>query len=76
MASKTLVEKPDGTVVVTARITLKPGRDDQLIELVKNAPRGSLATAIREAMRNGATVTANVEVEIEEIDTSGLGLEI
>jgi len=76
MASKTIVEKPDGTLVVTARLTFKPGRDDRLIELVKQAPRGLLAATIREAMRSGASEQALIEIEIEEVDTSGLGMEI
>ena len=76
MASKTVVEKPDGTIVVTARLTFKPGRDDRLIELVKQAPRGSLAATIREAMWSGASEHVLAAIEIEEIDTSGLGSEI
>ena len=76
MALKTIVEKPDGTVVVTARLTFKPGRDDALIQLVKRAASGSLAATIREAMRSGASEQVLNEVEIEEVDTSGLGMEI
>ena len=45
--------KADGTVVITARITLKPGRDDDLIALVNGAPPRGMAATIREAMRNG-----------------------
>jgi hypothetical protein len=46
-----IVRKPDGTLVVGVRITLKPGRDDDLIALVVSAKK--LAPAIREAMRSG-----------------------
>lgn len=46
-----IVKKPDGTLVVGVRITLKPGRDDDLIALVLSADK--LAPAIREAMRSG-----------------------
>ena len=48
-----LVERADGTVVVTVRLTLKPGRDDALIDLVRSAPTRMLAPLIREAMRSG-----------------------
>jgi hypothetical protein len=46
-----IVRKPDGTLVVGVRITLKPGRDDDLIALVLSAKK--IAPAIREAMRSG-----------------------
>ena len=46
-----IVRKPDGTLVVGVRITLRPGRDDDLITLVLSAKK--LAPAIREAMRSG-----------------------
>ncbi len=48
-----LIERENGTVVVTVRLTLKPGRDDVLINLVRSAPARMLAPLIREAMRSG-----------------------
>ena len=70
-----LVKRVNGNIVVTARITLIPGRDDDLIALITKAPKGAVAGIIRDAMRNGA-VGGAVEQAFEEIDTSGLGLEI
>ncbi len=69
-----IVRKPDGTLVVGVRITLKPGRDDDLIELVLSAPK--LAPAIREAMRSGVVkdVFAQTEVIPEELTTIGIEL--
>ena len=52
-----IVRKPDGTLVVGVRITLKPGRDDDLIDLVLSAQK--LAPAIREAMRSGVVIFAS-----------------
>jgi hypothetical protein len=67
-----------GTLVVTVRITLQPGRDDDLIELITHAPKGALAGLIREAMRNGTT--KQVEYESAWTDTplemGDLGIEL
>ena len=46
-----ITRKDDGTVILRTAITLKPGRDDNLIDLVLTAD--NLAASIREAMRNG-----------------------
>lgn len=67
--------KPDGTIVVTARLTFKPGRDDRLIELIKNAPARGLASTIRESMRSGSG-NGPENLTDERLDLSGLGLEI
>ncbi len=48
-----LKAKEDGTIVFLVHMTLKPGQDDELIELVKNAPKRLLAEKIRETMRIG-----------------------
>ncbi len=48
-----VTEKPDGTVVVLVHLSLKPGRDDAIIQLLRSAPRGALAGMVREAMRTG-----------------------
>ena len=71
----TFVSRADGTIVVTVRITFKPGRDDTLIDMIVNAPKGALAGVIRESMRNG-TANGAVEQAFEEVDTSGLGQDI
>jgi hypothetical protein len=47
------VKRTDGTIVFLVHITLKPGRDDQLIQLVKNAPPRSLARDLRQLINRG-----------------------
>ena len=71
--------RPNGNLVVTLRLTLQPGRDDDLIELVNTAPRGALAGLVREAMRCGISPRSAVfleEAEEEALDMTGLGLEL
>jgi hypothetical protein len=69
-----IVKKDDGTIVVNTRITLKPGRDDNLIDLLLQAD--NMAGTIREAMRNGVQGTFEIsESEAEEIDFD-LGIEL
>jgi hypothetical protein len=41
------------SIIISLRLTLKPGRDDRIIELITNAPRGRRAEIIRETLRNG-----------------------
>ena len=53
VAVSAVLVRPDGTLVVTVRLTLKPGRDDDLIRLVQSAPRRGLSATVRESMRNG-----------------------
>lgn len=67
-----------GTLVVTVRITLQPGRDDDLIELVNNAPKGALAGLIREAMRSGTSskVTYETEWTNTPLEMGSLGIDI
>ena len=69
-----IVRKPDGTLVVGVRITLKPGRDDDLIILVLSAPK--LAPAIREAMRSGVVKGAYIQLELDLNDLAGAGIEL
>ena len=66
-----------GTLVVTVRITLQPGRDDDLIELVETAPRGALAGLIREAMRSGTNRQTTFEAEWTDnpLEMNELGVE-
>ena len=67
-----------GTLVVTVRITLQPGRDDDLIELVATAPKRALAGLVREAMRNGTIRTATFEAELGEspLEMGDLGIDL
>jgi hypothetical protein len=73
-----VVEREKGTLVFTVRITLQPGRDDDLIELLTTAPKGALAGLIREAMRSGTSSTVAYEVEESDspLEMGGLGLEL
>ena len=48
-----MITKPDGTLILTVRLTLKPGRDDDLIAIVLAAPPRRMAHTIRETMRSG-----------------------
>ena len=70
--------RKNGTLVVSVRITLQPGRDDNLIELVDNAPKGALAGLMREAMRSGTSSKVIYETEWTEdpLDMSDLGIDI
>ena len=58
--------RANGNLVITVRITLQPGRDDDLIELIAKAPKGALAGLIREAMRSGST--SQITYETEQVD--------
>jgi hypothetical protein len=72
-------QRPNGNLVVTVRLTLRPGRDDDLILLVQNAPRGSLAGLVRESMRSGVTSGTYAFEETSEnqpLDMSELGLDL
>ena len=69
-----IVKKPDGTLVVGVRITLKPGRDDELIALVLGARK--LAPAIREAMRSGVVKGMFIQMELGLDDLEDLGIEL
>ena len=73
-AAVPIVRKPDGTLVVGVRITLKPGRDDDLIDLVLSAQK--LAPAIREAMRSGVVKEAFTELEMDIGDLAAAGIEL
>ncbi len=71
-----VARRKDGTIVVTVRITFKPGRDDDLMQLVESAPRGTLAGIIRSSMRGGVSIAEAVEQAFEDVDTSSLGMDI
>jgi hypothetical protein len=71
-----IVRRSDGTLVVTLRLTLKPGRDDALIALIQSAPNRGLASVVREAMRGG-TPDSDPAGDCESlVDISGLGMEL
>ena len=73
-AAVSIVRKPDGTLVVGVRITLKPGRDDDLITLVLGARK--LAPAIREAMRSGVLHGTFTEQAIDQTAMDTLGMDV
>ncbi len=70
--------RPCGTMVVTVRITLQPGRDDDLIELIESTPKGALAAVIREAMRSGTNRQTTFETEWTDdpLEMGGLGVDL
>jgi hypothetical protein len=69
-----IVRKPDGTLVVGVRITLKPGRDDDLISLVLSAKK--LAPAIREAMRSGVVKGVFSQQDLDQEELESIGIEL
>lgn len=72
-------QRKSGSYVISLRLTLQPGRDDDLIKLVLNAPKGSLSGLVREAMRNGIQSPASLFVDEPEetgLDLSALGMEL
>ncbi|GAB1472061.1 hypothetical protein MASR2M66_29390 [Chloroflexota bacterium] len=70
--------RPRGTMVVTVRITLQPGRDDDLIELIEKTPKGALSAVIREAMRSGTNRQTTYETEWTDtpLQMGDLGLDL
>lgn len=70
--------RPRGTMVVTVRITLQPGRDDDLIELIENTPKGALSAVIRESMRSGTNRQTSYETEWTDtpLQMGDLGLDL
>jgi len=70
--------RPNGNLIVTVRMTLQPGRDDDLIALVQMAPRGRLAAMVREAIRSGTISRKDIFSTSKEtdLDLSALALEI
>lgn len=73
----TVQTRTGGTLVVTVRLTLVPGRDDDLIAAIQAAPHGTLAALIREMMRTGASNANQTETLIEpEPDITGLGMDL
>ena len=72
-------QRPNGNLVVTMRLTLRPGRDDELIALIQNAPHGALAGLVRESMRNGVVSRACAfedTTDDQPLDMSSLGWDV
>jgi len=77
VAAMAIYKRSDGTVHLLVHLTLKPGRDDALIELVQNAPHRALAPLVREAMRNGVqSTTNNFQMVEEDFDLPDLMLDL
>ena len=73
-----VINKPDGSLTVLVNLTLKPGRDDAAIMLVRNAPPRTLAALIREAMRSGIIIPdqADFITASFEMDLPDLGIDL
>ena len=71
-----IARRPDGTLIVTLRLTLKPGRDDALIAAILAAPARGLAAVVREAMRGGTQTTHVATNDERPIDLMGLGIDL
>ncbi len=73
------ISRRNGNLVITVRLTLRPGRDDDLIDLVCRAPKGALAGLIRESMRSGISAGRTVFTDDDEehpLEMSSLGMEL
>jgi hypothetical protein len=71
-----IVQLPNGNLILTVRITLVPGRDDELIKLIQNAPDRGMAATIREAMRTGCNSMNGVYLEDDSLDMGSLGYDV
>jgi len=69
-----IIERANGSIVVSTRITLKPGRDDDIIQLLMSAD--NLAATIRESMRSGIIKFDIAEAAEEESVNLDIGIEI
>ena len=68
--------RPDGTLVYTVRITLKPGRDDRLIEILQAAPERGMAAVVRETMRTGTEQNPEDIAWDDGFELPDLGIEL
>ncbi len=66
--------RKNGNYLVTIRLTLVPGRDADLIDMVKSAPSGMLAGMMREAMRHGVTKKIDWLDDIEDEEANPINL--
>ena len=73
-----IVEKSDGTLELLVHLTLKPGRDDAIIQLIRATPKGGLAGTVREAMRTGIGQVAFEPLmeEAEPFELPELGIDL
>ena len=69
-------KKPDGTIVITTRLTLTPGIHDQLIERILGAPPRRRAATIVGLMLHGVASVEETQVEDESWDLDDLGEEL
>lgn len=63
-------KRPSGTVVITSRITLVPGPDDQLIEMIEGTPDGEVAGLLRDIMRSGVEVIRRARSAVPKTATT------
>ncbi len=65
------LQRDNGKLVLTSRITLVPGPHDRLIEIIKATPKGQLAPVMLELMRRGLELTepsgSKAETTIREL---------
>jgi hypothetical protein len=53
-------------VRILIRLTLRPGRDDDLIAFFENLPPGHRASAVMTAMRSGNLIAAQPEDQVSD----------
>lgn len=70
-----LIRKNDGRVIIRTSITLRPGRDDTLIDLMQTTEQ-SLAATVREAMRNGVVEDAEFIADDDQAIDFSFGIEL
>ena len=68
--------RENGTVVIRTAISLKPGRDDDLINLFLPEEPLNVAGTIREAMRGGVVKFHKADRKEEEKINLDIGLEL
>jgi hypothetical protein len=73
-----IVEKPDGTMVVFVHLSLKPGRDVALINIIKLSPKRGLAGIVREAMRDGICEdhSQRLDEEVPSFEIPDVGIDL
>ena len=71
-----LVTRRRGSLVLHCALTLLPGRDDDLIAVLREVPNGKLASVLRAMLRTGARAVDIANVEDDEVDLSGLAQEL
>ncbi len=72
-----LKQRPHGTYVLGIHLTLVPGRDDEIIQALKEVVPGTLCSAVRELMRHGAQDSAHsTAAEEPDLDLEGLAFDL